>query len=367
MAPLRVGIVGVGNISGIYFQNLKAFPATEVVACADIDAARTQAVAAQHGVRGLTPEALIADPEVDLVLNLTIPKVHGDVALAAVAAGKHVYNEKPLCIERDQARELLEQADAKGVRVGCAPDTFLGGAHQAARAVIDSGRIGVPVAAQGFIMGRGPEPWHPSPEFFYKRGGSPMLDMGPYYVTAVRRLTGSVRNTQPQRPIPASNKGFYESRGLEPGTFKIDVEVPTHLSAVLDFENGAVAELTTSWDVWHPKGLFPLAVYGTEGSMLVPDPNFFGGDVMVRGAEDDDWQSVPVEHGFTENMRGLGVLDIAFAIAEGREHRASGRLAYHALDVMLGVSEASEQGRHLTLDSGWRPAAMAPDQYRDQR
>lgn len=368
MRPLRIGFVGVGNISGIYFQNLKAFPATEVVACADIDPARTQAVAEQQGVRAMTPDELIASPDVDLVLNLTVPRVHGDVALQAVRAGKHVYNEKPLTIDLDQARQLLAEADAKGVRVGCAPDTFLGGSHQTARAAIERGDIGVPVGAQAFMMGHGPEAWHPSPEFFYKPGGGPMLDMGPYYVTAlvnmlgpVKRMTGSARASFTQRPIVASNKGFYDSREIEPGSYAIDVETPTHLTAVLDFENGAIGELTTSFDIWHTEGLFPIAVYGSEGSMLVPDPNFFGGDVKVQRHDENDWRTLPADRGFTGNERGLGILDIVYAIQEGREHRASGKLALHALDVMLGVARASEEGKHQVLTTGIQPEALPVD------
>ncbi|RYG32343.1 Gfo/Idh/MocA family oxidoreductase [bacterium] len=374
MRPLRVGFVGVGNISGIYFQNLKAFPATEVVACADIDPARTAAVAEQHGVRAMTPDELIASPDVDLVLNLTIPKVHGDVALQAVRAGKHVYNEKPLTIDLDQARLLLDEADANGVRVGCAPDTFLGSGQQTARAAIEAGLIGTPIGAQAFMIGHGPEAWHPNPDFFYKPGGGPMLDMGPYYVTAlvnmlgpVKRLTGSARASFAQRPVVATNKNFYDTRGGEPGSYSIDVETPTHLTAVLDFEGGAIGELTTSFDVWHTEGLFPIAVYGSEGSMLVPDPNNFGGDVKVRRHDESEWRVLPVAHGFTENSRGLGVLDIAYALEEGREHRASGRLALHALDVMLGVARASEEGRHQLLSSGTRPEALTSDAFADQR
>lgn len=374
MRPLRIGFIGVGNISGIYFQNLKAFPATEVVACADIDAAKTQAVADQQGVRAMTPDELIASPDVDLVLNLTIPKAHGDVALQAVRAGKHVYNEKPLCIDLDQAKRLLIEADANGVRVGCAPDTFLGGSHQTARAAIEAGEIGTPVGAQAFMIGHGPEAWHPNPDFFYKPGGGPMLDMGPYYVTAlvnmlgpVRRLTGSARASFAKRPVVASNAGFYGSRDIELGSYNIDVETPTHLTAVLDFANGAIGELTTSFDVWHTEGLFPIAVYGSEGSMLVPDPNFFGGDVKVRRHDESEWRVLPAKHGFTENDRGLGVLDIAYAISEGRDHRASGRLALHALDVMLGVSRASNEGKHQELTTGVQPAALPADAFADQR
>jgi predicted dehydrogenase len=366
MQPLRIGVVGVGNISGIYFKNLKAFPATEVVACADLDIERARTAAAEQGIpNALSPDELMSHPDVELVLNLTVPKVHGDVALQAVRAGKHVYNEKPLTTDRAQARELLDVAKQNGVLVGCAPDTFLGAGIQTARKAIDEGRIGEPIAAQAFMMGRGPEGWHPNPEFFYKPGGGPMLDMGPYYITALVNLVGGIKR------VTGSTRATFPTRTIGSGQFagqEIVVETPTHLTGVMDFENGAIGEITTSFDIWHTKGFQPITVYGSEGTILVPDPNNFGGEVLVKRSGETEWLPLPLEHGFSENSRGVGVLDMAYAARLGTQHRASGDLAYHVLDVMMSFQDASERGQHINLDSTvGRPPAMMVDQFADQR
>ena len=346
MTPLRVGIVGCGNISGIYFQNLKAFDETEVVACADLDEARAREVAAKQGVEARSTADLMSSNDIDLVLNLTVPKAHAEVALRALEAGKHVYNEKPLTIEREDGRKVLELANAKGLRVGCAPDTFLGAGIQTCLELIRQGKIGEPVAAHAFMLCHGHESWHPSPEFYYEHGGGPMLDMGPYYLTAlvalmgpIRRVTGSTRVTFPQRTITSEPK-----KGKV-----IDVETPTHVAGVMDFASGAIGEITTSFDVWHSK-MPCITIYGSEGTMLVPDPNGFGGEVFVRGKASPDWELTPLTQPFAENSRGLGVRDIALALAEGRPHQASGALAYHVLDVMHAFNDASEAGRHVVVE-----------------
>lgn len=360
MNPLRVGIVGLGNISGIYLEKLGSYDATEVVAVADIDKARAEAAAAKHGVpHVLSPSELIAHPDVDLVLNLTIPKVHTEVGLAAIHAGKHVYSEKPLAVDKVSGQELIKAAKEKGLRVGCAPDTFLGAGIQTCRKLIDDGAIGEPVAFNAFMMGRGHESWHPSPAFYYERGGGPMLDMGPYYVTAlvnllgpIVRVTGSARTTFPTRTIT--------SQPLN-GTV-IPVETPTHLIGVFDFANGAAGQLTTSFDVYGTD-LPHIIIYGSEGTLIVPDPNGFGGQVKLKRGH-GDFEDAPLTHGFAENARGVGVLDIAYAIAENRPHRASGDLALHVLEAMLGVEEASVTGRHVVpTPLHDRPAAMAIDEF----
>ena len=355
MEPLRVGIVGIGNISGIYFKNLAAFEATTVVAVADLDPARAEAAAREQGVPNvLTPEELVAHPEVDLVLNLTIPAAHGPVALSAVRNGKHVYNEKPLSIDLSQARELVQAAKDKGVRVGCAPDTFMGQGIQTAIAALESGAIGDVVAATAAMRSPGPEGWHPSPEFFFKRGGGPMLDMGPYYLTALvallgpaKRTTGIVRASFPVRTV-----GSGPLQGSE-----IAVETPTHVAGVIEYALGPLAELTTSFDIHHGWGN-AITIYGSKGTMKVPDPNNFKGDVMVRGAKDEEWTLVEPKHAYGENSRGLGVLDIALAIRDGRPHRASGELALHVLETMLSFERSSTEGRHVTLETS--PARPAP-------
>ncbi len=356
MSPLKIGIVGCGNISGIYFDNLGKFTATTIVAVADLDLDRAKQAAEKNGVPlALSPDELIAHPDVDLVLNLTIPKAHSTVAQAAVENGKHVYNEKPLTVDLADAQKLLQTAKEKGVRVGGAPDTFLGGGHQTARAAIDRGDIGEPIGSHAFMLCHGHESWHPSPEFYYERGGGPMLDMGPYYLTAlanmigsIKRVTGSTRITFPTRTITSQPKNGKV----------IEVETPTHIAGIMDFENGAVGEITTSFDVWHSK-VPSILVYGTEGSLIVPDPNGFGGEVQIRVKGQKEWETVPNIHGFNGNSRGVGVLDMAIAIRDGRPHRASGELAGHVLEVMHAFEKSSTESRHVQLSSELaRPAAL---------
>jgi len=298
---------------------------------------------------------LLADPEIEIVINLTIPKAHAEVALAALQAGKSVHNEKPLAIERAQAHQLLALAREEGLRVGCAPDTFLGGGIQTCRKLIDDGWIGEPIAATAFMTCHGHESWHPDPEFYYKVGGGPMFDMGPYYLTAlvnligpVRRVTGSARITFPERLVTSQPKH---------GT-RIEVDVPTHVAGVLDFANGAVGTIITSFDIWSAH-LPRIEIYGTEGSLSVPDPNGFGGPVLVKRAGASEWSDVPLTHGYAVNSRGIGVADMAYALRSGRPHRANGELAYHVLDIMHAFHDASREGKHIELASTCdRPAPL---------
>lgn len=345
----RIGVIGCGNISGIYLKNFQQlFRNTEVVACADLECDKAEARAKEFNVPSvLSVEDLLASPDVDIVLNLTIPKVHASVALEALKAGKHVHGEKPLAICIEDGRKVLECARRRKLRVGCAPDTFLGAGLQTCRKLIDDGWIGKPVAATAFMMGRGPEGWHPNPEFFYQIGGGPMLDMGPYYLTAlvnligpIKRVTGSTRITFPNRMITSQAK--YGKM--------MKVETPTHLAGVMDFANGAVGTIITSFDVCGHH-LPCIEIHGTDGSMQVPDPNGFGGDILVRRLGAKDWQAVPHSHTYAENSRGIGVADMASAIVAKRPHRANGDLAFHVLDVMLAFQDASESGRHVELKS----------------
>lgn len=347
MLPAKIGIVGCGNISGIYFENLRNFKLTDVVACADLDMSKAEAAAQAHSCRACSVQDLLADSEVDIVLNLTVPKAHYSVAMAALEAGKHVYNEKPLAVEREHGKELVDIARLKGLKLGCAPDTFLGAAIQTCRRLIDEGAIGEPIGCSCFMLCHGHESWHPSPEFYYERGGGPMLDMGPYYLTAlicligpIRRIGAMTRATFPTRTITSKPKS---------GAV-IEVETPTHIVGTMEFANGAIGQITTSFDVWH-SNLPPIEVYGMEGSMLVPDPNGFGGEIMLRSKSDKEWQRMPLQFGFAENARGLGVMDMAYAIAKGRACRASGDLAYHVLDAMHAFLEAGETARRIDLPS----------------
>ncbi|MEH6994523.1 Gfo/Idh/MocA family oxidoreductase [Neobacillus drentensis] len=347
MKKMKVGIIGTGNISGIYLESPKTMPVLDIVACADLDVDRAKAQAEKYGVpKGYSVEDLLADPEIELVINLTIPGAHFEVCKKVLEAGKHVYVEKPLSIDLKDGEELIKLAKEKGLRIGGAPDTFLGGGHQTCRKLIDDGWIGEPIAATAFMLGGGPEDWHPNPDFFYQKGGGPMFDMGPYYLTAfvnligpVKRVTGSARVTFPERTILSEPK--YKE--------KIQVEIPTHIAGVLDFENGAIATLVTSFDIKAGSDLPNIEIYGTEGTMKVHDPNYFGGEISVRRHGASEWTEIPLSHGFSENSRGIGAADMAFAILNNRNHRASGELALHVLEIMHAIHEASEKGEHVYL------------------
>ncbi|MFL5760949.1 MAG: Gfo/Idh/MocA family protein [Thermomicrobiales bacterium] len=354
---IGVGVIGCGFISGIYLENMPGFEVLEVVACADISMERAKARAAEYGVpKACTVEELLADPTVDLVVNLTVPAAHYDVAKAAIASGKSVYNEKPLAIQRAEGRQLLEDARSRGVRVGGAPDTFLGAGLQTCRDLIDEGGIGAPVAATAFMLCHGHEHWHPDPAFYYQVGGGPMFDMGPYYLTAlmallgpVRRVTGSTRITFPQRTISSKPKAGE----------KIDVQVPTHVAAVLDFAGGTIATIVTSFDVWSAETP-RLEIYGSTGSLSLPDPNMFDGPVRIRQPQEDTWAEIPIERPYRANCRGLGVADMAHGLRSGRPHRANGELAYHVLDVMHAIHDASSNGRHVDVESTFPLPAPLP-------
>jgi predicted dehydrogenase len=365
MEPLRVGIVGIGNISGIYLSNLGAFKSTKVIAVADLDRGRAAKAAEAYGVEHvLSPDELMGHPDVELVLNLTVPAAHGPVALQAVHHNKHVYNEKPLCTSLAEADELVREASMRNVRVGCAPDTFLGAGIQTARDVLDRGDIGKPVAAQAFMLSHGTEAWHPNPEFFFKPGGGPMLDMGPYYLTALVNLLGPIKRTTGIVGVsfPTRTVG---SGPLQGSSFT--VETPTHIAGVMEFENGTIGEITTSFDVYFGE-LHPITIYGSEGTMKVPDPNGFGGEVLVRRHNEPEWSSVPLRKDFVVNSRGVGVLDMAHRIRSGGEHRANGNLARHVLETMLSFEKASREGKHQTIVSKVsRPAAMVEAEYRDEQ
>lgn len=345
--PVQVGVIGCGNISRIYLEVMPRFPILKVVACADMVPQRAQERANEFGLRAVSVEELLGDPEIEIIVNLTVPTAHAGVSLAALHAGKSVYSEKPLATNREDGRRIIELARQKGLRVGCAPDTFLGAGLQTCRRLIDEGAIGRPVAAVAVMAGHGPEGWHPNPEFFYQPGGGPLFDMGPYYLTAltsllgpVRRVTGSAAISFPERTI--TGKQRYGE--------KIRVNVPTHVAGVLDLAEGAVASLITSFDIWAAR-LPRVEVYGALGSLSCPDPNQFDGTIALRLAGDPAWREVPCDRGYAENSRGLGVADMAHALRSGRPHRASGELAYHVLDVMEALQEASVLGKHIEVES----------------
>lgn len=355
MEKVKVGVIGCGNISGAYFRGCAPYAILEMAACADLDIARAKEKAQQFNIpKACSVDELLNDPEIQIVVNLTVPQAHAEVSLAAIASGKSVYSEKPLAITREDGLAILTEAEAKGVRVGCAPDTFLGGGIQTCRALIDQGAVGTPVAATAFMMGHGPESWHPNPFFYYQTGGGPMFDMGPYYLTALINLLGGV-----QRVTGSARISFAERTATSAALNgqKIAVDVPTHIAGVMDFESGVIGTLITSFDVWAHKTPI-IEIYGSEGSLSVPDPNMFGGKVHLWRAGENTWTEIPLTHSDTVE-RGIGVADMAYALIYGRPHRASGALAYHVLDIMHAFHDASNSGTHVMLNSRCqRPAAL---------
>jgi len=354
--PIKVGVIGCGTISAAYFKGLKPYKIVDVVACADLDVDRAKEKANEFGVpKACTVDELLSDGDIGLVVNLTIPKAHFEVNAAAIAAGKSTHCEKPLAVTREDGIRTLELAEQAGVRVGCAPDTFLGGGIQTCRKLIDDGWIGEPVAVTAFMVGHGHESWHPAPDFYYQAGGGPMFDMGPYYLTAlvnlmgpVVRVSGSTKATFDERTITREGDRFGE---------RIPVETTTHLAGTLDFASGAIATMIMSFDVW-AHHLPRIEIYGTEGSMSVPDPNRFDGPVMVRRAGSDAWSEVPLSHD-PNVSRGIGAADLAYGIVHGRPHRVNGELACHVLDVMAAFDESSLSGQHINLATTCeRPAPL---------
>ena len=347
MDKARVGVIGCGNISGIYLANLaRKFANVEVAAVADLLPERAQARAAEHGIaRACSVDELLADPGIEVVLNLTVPIAHAEVTLQAIGAGKHVYTEKPLAVSLRDGERILAQARKKGVRVGTAPDTFLGAGIQACIRLINEGAIGVPVAATAFMTCHGHEGWHPDPAFYYAQGGGPVFDMGPYYFTALvallgpaQRVCGSVKRTFARRTVGS---------GPKEGEI-IDVQVPTHAAGTIDFAVGAVASFVMSFDVWHAQ-LPRIEIYGSDGSLSVPDPNTFGGPVRLRAATDTEWRDVAVPSQYEDNSRGLGLSEMVEAMRENRPHRASGALGLHVLEIIHAVHDASSAERYAAL------------------
>jgi predicted dehydrogenase len=346
---INVGIVGCGNISQAYFNGAKTFEVLNVVSCADINPTVAEAKAVENGCKAESVEDLLANPEVDLVINLTIPAVHAEVSMKALNAGKHVHCEKPLAVKLEDAKAVLDLAAEKNLLVGCAPDTFMGAGFQTCRKLVDDGWLGRIVGGTAFMMGRGPESWHPNPAFFYEIGGGPMFDMGPYYITALVHLLGPVKS------VSAVTSRAFETRiatceaqfGKE-----LPVHVPTHNAGVLEFHSGAVITVTVSFDVYqhHHK---PIELYGTEGSLQCPDPNTFGGPVVLWTPTGKEWREQAFSHRYEKNFRSIGAADMAMAILSGgkHKHRTSGELAYHALEVMHAFEKSSVSGKHIAIES----------------
>jgi predicted dehydrogenase len=355
--PVNVGVVGCGAISAQYFRTIDRLPRLRLVAVADLDLDRArQAVLPYPGAEVMTVADLVADPRVDVVLNLTVPAAHARIALQAIAAGKDVYCEKPLAVTAEDAGAMLRAADAAGVRLGCAPDTVLGTGTQTARQAIDEGLIGRAVAATATMMTPGHERWHPNPDFYYVPGGGPLMDMGPYYVTSLVTLLGPVSTvigagsrTRAKRTI-----GSGPRQGEE-----IPVTVDTHVSGVLAHTSGALSTLVMSFDAAATKAPH-IEVHGELGSLVVPDPNHFDGPVLVSGVGEEGWRALPVAAGYPEAGRGVGLADFA-ATPPGEEPRTSGSLAFHVLDVMESLLASARSGSAVTLASTCerpRPVAL---------
>ena len=356
MERMGIGLIGAGNISSQYLKAAKFFPILDVRAIADMNPEAASARAAEFNVPAKSVAELLADPGIAIVVNLTVPKAHVAVSLQAVAAGKHVHSEKPFGVSVAEARTLVEAAKAKGVRVGGAPDTFLGGAHQTCRKLIDEGAIGRPVAGSAFFMCPGHERWHPNPGFYYLAGGGPILDMAPYYVTDLVALLGPVRRVAGVA-TRSRDRRVITSEPLK-GTI-MPVEVATHVAGTMEFVSGAVVTLAMSFDVpRHRHG--PIELYGTDGAMIVPDPNFFDGKIELATAA-DDWREMPIQHGHAEhNLRIMGVADMAHAIRSGRPHRCNGDLAFHVLEVMEAFQRSSDERRHIDITTKPERPAMMP-------
>ncbi|MGN6445170.1 Gfo/Idh/MocA family protein [Amnibacterium sp.] len=367
MSAVGVGVIGVGVISDTYLEHLGSFPDVEVLIVGDLLRDRAKAQAEKHGIRAHgTPEDVLAHPDVQLVVNLTIPAAHVEVSAAAVAAGKHVWSEKPIGLTRDGVAGLLEQARAAGVRIGSAPDTLLGPGFQSARRAIAAGVIGEPLFAQTAFQTQGPDLWHPNPGFLFAQGAGPLLDMGPYYFSALISLLGPVDR------VAAVGMRKQEERRIHTGpnagaTFR--VEVPSTMQILTAFESGTQAQSLLSFDsALERQGV--LEVHGTEGSIVLPDPNMFTGRIafvrplgVLRDGMSVEQEWIPVEETGAVTGRGLGVLDMVRAIAEGRPHIASGDLGRHVVDVLLSAQESAETREFVPVRSTVPPVPMLPEGF----
>lgn len=371
MKTFGVGIIGCGNISAAYLELAPLFNFIEMRAVADLNLAAAEARAAEFGVRAESVEGLVAAEDIEIVVNLTVPAAHFEVSKRILESGKNVYCEKPFVLDLNDAETLQRLAEEKGLRIGSAPDTFLGGTHQAARAALDEGRAGDIIGGSCHVMTHGMEAWHPNPDFFYRPGGGPILDMGPYYVTNLVQLIGPVRAVAAMASTSLKTRtiGNGPRRGEE-----IPVETPTSTCAILEFHNGALVTLSASWDVWahrHP----PMELYGTQASLFIPDPNLFGGEVQLAGGDGSTVDVPSKDHPFAipntrdmrgigrANYRGAGLADMAQAVVQDRPHRCSFELAAHVVEVMTAILQAADQRAWVeTRTACVRPAILTPDQ-----
>ncbi|GLI26630.1 oxidoreductase [Agromyces rhizosphaerae] len=350
--PHQVGIVGLGVISGAYLETLAGHPALRIAAVADLDESRARSAAsAIDGCRPMSTAALVADPSIGTVLNLTVPAAHAEVALAAISHGTDVFGEKPLAATFADAERVVEAAQAAGVRLGCAPDTVLGTGVQTARAAVDDGRIGRPVGATATWVSPGHEHWHPAPDFYYREGGGPLLDMGPYYLTSLVQLLG------PVVAVSGAASRAHAERTIATGPRAGDtvpVDVDTHVVGVLEHADGAISSVTMSFDAVASSAR-PLEVYGTNGALVVPDPNTHGGEVSMRRTGDETWTVLPPSAGYVDAGRGIGLLDFVAG-----HDRASGAMGLHVLEVMEALHRAAAHGTREVLSTTVEPPARVP-------
>ena len=363
MNTVKIAMIGVGNISGIYLENItKTFKEIELIGVCDLKRERAEKAQAEYNIPKVydTMHDAFADPEVDIVLNLTRPYQHYDVTKAALLAGKHVYSEKPLGADLAEGKELLQIATEKGLLLGGAPDTFLGAGIQTCRRLIDDGYIGTPIGSAAYMICHGHETWHPDPEFYYKRGGGPMFDMGPYYLTAMVNLMGGVDK------VFSASRASFPQRVIGSQPFagqKIDVEVNTYIAGTVQYASGAIGTIFTTFDVHFPKDKRRfIEIYGTEGTLFVPDPNTFGGTVQLYRPEEGSVKEIPLMYGYPENSRALGLTDMCKAIRTGREARCDVQQTYHVLEMITGFETSAKTGQWTKIESEYHraPAMKLP-------
>ena len=377
--PLSVGLIGTGRISDIYLQTCMSFSEINITACGSLNLKESKWKAEQYNIpKVASPEDIISDSTIDCILNLTIPTAHAEISLAALAAGKHVYSEKPFATTLQDGQRILNLAAERGLMVGNAPDTFLGGRWQTARKLIDSGVIGAPIGCMAHAGTHGVERHNPNPDFYYQPGGGPLFDLGPYYLTAMVFLMGPIRR------VSGIASRCFNKRQIENGPRQgewIDVKVDTHSLSMMEFVSGAIGNMTISFDIWD-SATPRLEIYGTEGTVCIPDPdpvhgaNNFGGPVWYRTRKTSRWEYQPRPtdrpttwleakntHGFNNNSRGLGLLEMAHALHESRPPRASGELAQHVVEVMLAIEESSKQGGFIDIASKCTIPPMLPETF----
>ncbi len=361
MERITLGIIGCGTISDVYFETATEFDCLEVVACADLATERAEAKADQYGCRVLPTDALLADPEVDVAVVLTPPSTHGDLLIRALENDTHAYTEKPLATSMTQGREIVRTAREKDLLVGSAPDTVLGSGLQTCRDVLEAGRIGGPVGAVASWATSGHEHWHPDPDFYYQEGGGPLFDMGPYYLTALVALLG------PARAVAGTTTKATDERTItsEPRWGEtIDVTVPTHETGTVTFENGTVGTVMMSFDVWETS-VTGFEIYGTEGTLQLTNPNRFDGTPRVRVQGVDEVQEISVTRNQSRHQRGLGLLDLAYALTTDWHHRTSAALALHVLDIMTGIRDSGAENEYIELSSTLERPPAVPDDFPD--